>query len=261
MQPDDRVALVCGGLENPGRAVAAELLKRGWQVAVQQDSGDVNTLAAELAQESGAGERLAAFCGDLREESQREALAEFVLDEFSLIDLLVCPPPQGRDMPAVDLLEVDAATLERAYASGVLGPMFIAQRVANEMIRLVESETIDGGKIVFLSSLTAYTTSVDQAPACLSGAGISMLNRLFADRLGEYGINVYEVRAGLMATRHGEPGHDKYGRLIEAGLTPIRRWGRPHDLALAVSAIAEDALGFSTGQVLDVDGGFHLRRL
>ena len=88
-----------------------------------------------------------------------------------------------------------------------------------------------------------------------------MLVKLFADRLGDHAINVYELRAGLMAGRADEPGHKKYDRLIDQGLTPIRRWGRPHDLALAVAAIAEGALPFSTGEVINVDGGFHLRRL
>jgi NAD(P)-dependent dehydrogenase (short-subunit alcohol dehydrogenase family) len=139
--------------------------------------------------------------------------------------------------------------------------MFLAQRAANEMIRLIEGGSIDGGKIVFLGNISAYTTSGDQGLGCLNAAGTAMLTRLFADRLGEFGINVYEVRAGLMATSRAEPGHAQYDRLIREGLTPIRRWGRPADIARAVAAIAADELAFSTGQVINIDGGFHLRRL
>lgn len=255
------VAIVCGGLVSPGRSIAAELLKRGWSVVAQHSNGEVGMLANELAAETAAGDRLGAFQADLTDDAQREDLVEFALDEFARVDLLVCPPPFGPHMPSADLLEVDPTLVSQAFSTGVLAPMFIAQRVANEMIRLIESETIDGGKIVFLGSLAAYTTSTDQGPGCLAASGVATLTRLFADRLGEYGINVYEIRAGLMATRSGEAGHDKYDRLINEGLTPIRRWGRPRDLALALAAVAEDALGFSTGQVLNVDGGFHLRRL
>ncbi|NQU76947.1 MAG: SDR family oxidoreductase [Planctomycetes bacterium] len=160
-----------------------------------------------------------------------------------------------------DLLELDVQAAAQALSAGLLTPLFMAKRVANEMIRLIESGSADGGKIVFLGSLAAYTTSADQGLACLTASGVAMLCRLFADRLGEFGINVYEVRAGLIATRRGEPGHAKYDELIREGLTPIRRWGRPHDIARAVGAIADDQFGFSTGEVFHIDGGFHLRRL
>ncbi len=257
----EMVAVVCDGLSNPGRAVAAELLRRGWRVAVQEDAGDVQALADRLAVESAAGERLVAFAGELTAEDDREGLVEFVLDEFGRIDLLVTPPPLSRAARAADLLTIEPASLADALAGGLLAPLFTAQRVANEMIRLIESETIDTARIVFQGSLAAYTTSADQAGDCLAAAGVAMAARLFADRLGEYGISVYEVRAGLLATHPGEPGHEAYDRLIRDGLTPLRRWGQPADIARAVAAIAEDLLPFSTGQVIDVDGGFHLRRL
>ena len=260
MTDNPQVAIVCGGLGNPGRAITAELLRLGWSVVAQEPTADVESLAAELARESAAGERLAAYRADLGDQAQREDLVEFAMDQFARVDLLVCPPPPST-IRSADLLEAEAADVEAALAGGVLAPMFTAQRVANEMIRLIESETIDGGRIVFLGSLAAYTTSADQSAACLAAAGVDMLRRLFADRLGQYGINVYELRAGLMVTRHDEPGHEEYDQLIRDGLTPIRRWGRPRDLALAVSAVAQDMLGFSTGQVIHVDGGFHLRRL
>lgn len=255
------VALVCRGLSSPGSAVAAELLRRGWQVVAQDGRRDARDQVAELTEQTGAGERLALFAGDLAEEDRREEVVEFALEEFSRVDLLVCPAPSGSATGAADLLELDMPAVTEALSTDVLRPMFLAQRVANEMIRLIEGTAIDGGKIVFLGSLCAYTTSADQGLACLSAAGVSMLTRLFADRLGEYGINVYEVRAGLIATRPTDPGHARYDELIAEGLTPIRRWGRPHDLALAVAAIADDGFGFSTGEVFHVDGGFHLRRL
>ena len=261
MDSNSGVALVCRGLSNPGRPIAIELLRRGWQVAVQDVGRDIDAATAELAQEAGEVGRLAVFAGGVDTEGHREAVVEFALEEFSRIDLLVCPSPTAAAVVPGDLLELDLPGTAEALAAGVLTPMFMAQRVANEMIRLIESGASDGGKIIFLGSLTAYTTSADQGLACLNAAGVAMLTRLFADRLGQYGINVYEVRAGLMATRRGEPGYARYDDLIRGGLTPIRRWGRPRDIALAVGAIADDSFGFSTGEVLHIDGGFHLRRL
>lgn len=255
------VAIVCGGLTNPGRAISAELLSKGWAVVVQDAGDDVQAQAEALARESGADERLAAFQADLAEEEQRESLVEYALDEFDQVDLLVAPPPFGPALPTGDLLEIAPADVAEALNAALLAPMFVAQRVANEMIRLIEAGQIDGGRIVFLGSFSAYATGFDQACACLAAGGVAMLTRLFADRLGEFGINVYEVRAGLIGAARGERGHERYDELIREGLTPIRRWGQPLDLARAVAAIADDALGFSTGQVLDVDGGFHLRRL
>jgi len=261
MEPKEEVALVCGGLSGAGRAITVTLLSKGWSVVAQDVVPDAKAAADTLAREAGAGDRLSVFSGEVASEDQREALVESALEEFSRIDLLICPALTGPAVVPADLLELSPDAVQSALSAGAVTAMFLAQRVANEMIRLIESGAIDGGKIIFLGNLTAYTTSADQGLACLNAAAVAMLTRLFADRLGEYGINVYEVRTGLMATRRDEPGHARYDQLISDGLTPLRRWGRPHDVALAVAAVADDSFIFSTGQVLDVDGGFHLRRL
>ena len=117
-------------------------------------------------------------------------------------------------------------------------------------------------RALILSTVGGIATSFTDRPAhCLASAATAMLTKLFADALGEYGVNVYEVCAGLISARGGDEVHARYGRLIEEGLTPIRRWGRPQDIALAVAAVAEGLLPYSTGEVINVDGGFHLRRL
>jgi 3-oxoacyl-[acyl-carrier protein] reductase len=261
MELKEEVALVCGGLSGAGRAITAALLSKGWLVVAQDLAADATAAADTLTQETGAGDRLSVFAGEVATEDQREALVEFALEEFSRIDLLVCPALAGPAVAPGDLLELGPDAVGAALSAGAVTAMFLAQRVANEMIRLIESGVIDDGKIVFLGNLTAYTTGADQGLACLNAAAVAMLTRLFADRLGEYGINVYEVRTGLIATRRDEPGRARYDQLIRDGLTPIRRWGRPHDVALAVAAIADNAFIFSTGEVFNVDGGFHLRRL
>ena len=118
----------------------------------------------------------------------------------SAVDLLVGPPPIAAKQNAADLLELSLERTLASLAGGALASMLLAQRTANEMIRLIDAGKADGGKIIFLGSLAAYTTSADQGLNCLNAAAVAMLTRLFADRLGEYGINVYEVRCGLMAT-------------------------------------------------------------
>ena len=114
---------------------------------------------------------------------------------------------------------------------------------------------------MIVSSISAYTASVNRADYCLSKAALAMVNQLFAARLAEHGINVYEIRPGIIATDMTRPVQAKYDKLIQDGLTPIARWGTPADVGKAVAAIAQDLLPFSTGEVLNVDGGFHLRRL
>jgi NAD(P)-dependent dehydrogenase (short-subunit alcohol dehydrogenase family) len=114
---------------------------------------------------------------------------------------------------------------------------------------------------VFVSSISAYTASVNRGDYCVSKAGVAMLVALFAARLAPHGIGVYEIRPGIIATDMTGPVREKYDRLIADGLTPIRRWGTPEDVGRAVVAIAQGAFPFSTGEVFNVDGGFHLRVL
>src|SRR2546426_4675769 len=116
-------------------------------------------------------------------------------------------------------------------------------------------------KIVSISSISAYTASVNRGDYCVAKAALSMLTPLYASRLAGHGINVYEIRPGVIATDMTGPVKDKYDKLIAEGLTPIQRWGTPEDVGKAVAAIAQDLLPFSTGEVINVDGGFHLRRL
>ncbi|MCA9185742.1 MAG: SDR family oxidoreductase, partial [Planctomycetales bacterium] len=141
------------------------------------------------------------------------------------------------------------------------GPFFLSQCCAREMIRLVEDGVQPWGVIINISSISAYAVSRNRADYCIAKAGMQMMTRLYAERLADHNINVYELRPGVIASDMTEPVREKYDRLIEEGLTPIRRWGQPDDVALAVSAIAKRSLPFSTGECINVDGGFHIRRL
>jgi NAD(P)-dependent dehydrogenase (short-subunit alcohol dehydrogenase family) len=146
-------------------------------------------------------------------------------------------------------------------AINLKGPYFLTQKVANWMISQMQAHPDRRCRIVNISSMSAYTSSPSRGEYCVSKAGVSMMTKLYADRLAEYGIGVFEIRPGIIATDMTAVVREKYDKLIADGLTPIKRWGKPDDIARAVAAVAEGRLDFSTGQVINVDGGFHLRRL
>ena len=162
------------------------------------------------------------------------------------------------------MLEASEESFDRLIAINVKGPYFLTQLAANWMV--AQSQTPDPKpqtrpKIVTISSISAYTASTNRGDYCISKAALSMLTPLFASRLAEHGINVYEICPGVIATDMTGAVKEKYDKLIADGLTPIQRWGTPEDVGRAVAAIASDAFPFSTGEVINVDGGFHLRRL
>jgi len=263
MSAEEQVALVTGGGEPLAQGVARELLLRDWTVLLQANPPGASAEAADESPRGRAetpGRGQPAICtADLTDPAGREQLVDFALDEFGRIDLLVVVP--GGPSVSEDLLELSEPACRQVLEAYLTGPLFLTQLVANEMVRLGEAGTIEAAKIVLVNSIGAYTTSTDRAAYCLARAAGSMLTRLLADRLGEHGIRVYEIRAGLISTGGGDEVHARYDRLINEGLTPLRRWGRPQDVGLAVAAVAEDLLPYSTGEVINVDGGFHLRRL
>lgn len=254
-----RVALVTGGGRGIGRGIALALGTQRWTVIVNYRR---NVAAAQETVETicGAGGSATALDGDVADAGARQRMVERILADYGRIDLLVnnagMAPRQRRD-----LLEMTETSYEEVMAVNLKGPFFLTQLVARKMIDLLHQGTIDAPKIINIGSMSAYTSSLNRGEYCLSKAGVGMMTLLFADRLAEYGINVYELRPGIIDTDMTRPVSEKYNRLIESGLTPIRRWGTPDDVARIVVAIADGALPFSTGEVIHVDGGFHFRRL
>jgi len=161
----------------------------------------------------------------------------------------------------MDILEVTEESYDRVMGINLKGPYFLTQLVANWMVEQKKTRPERAFRIVNTGSISAYTSSPARGEYCVSKAGIAMMTMLYADRLAEYGIGVFEIRPGIIQTDMTSVVKDKYDKLIAEGLTPIKRWGQPEDIAKAVGAIAEGRLDFSTGQVINVDGGFHLRRL
>jgi 3-oxoacyl-[acyl-carrier protein] reductase len=254
-----RVALVTGAGRGIGRGIALALAERGWAVVINY-RGNADA-AQETAQAvEAAGGRTLLVQADVAQTADRERLLADTLAAFGRLDLLVNNAGIG-PRQRMDLLEVAETSYDEVMAVNLEGPFFLTQAAAKAMIALLRAGTIQSPKIVNIGSISAYTASINRAEYCISKAGMAMMTALFADRLATEGINVYEIRPGIIETDLTSVAKTKYDALIADGLTPIRRWGQPEDVAAAVVAIAEGYLPFSTGEVINVDGGFHLRRL
>ena len=259
MVAEQRVALVTGASRGIGRSIAVALAEKDWAVVINFRQ-NVEAAAETLRLVETAGGRGLLVQADVALAADRSRLAEKTLATFGRLDLLVNNAgiaPRQR----VDILETDEASYDDVLAVNLKGPFFLTQTIAKVMIALMQAGTIREAKIINIGSISAYASSVNRAEYCLSKAGLAMMTALYADRLAAEGISVYEVRPGIIETAMTRTAREKYDRLIAEGLTPIRRWGQPGDVALAVVAIAEGCFPFSTGEVLNVDGGFHLRRL
>ena len=256
---NERVALITGAGRGIGRGIALALAEHGWTVVINYRSN--SAAAAETARlAEKAGGRACVIQANIADSLDREQLVAETMKRCGRIDLLVNNAgiaPRQR----ADILETSEESYDEVMGVNLKGPFFLTQRVANTMIVLIEAEVIERPQIVNIGSISAYTSSPSRAEYCLSKAGVAMMTVLYADRLAEYGITLYEIRPGIIETDMTSVVKNKYDKLIADGLTPIRRWGQPEDIGQAVVAIAEGHLRFSTGEVINVDGGFHLHRL
>jgi NAD(P)-dependent dehydrogenase (short-subunit alcohol dehydrogenase family) len=255
------VALVTGGSRGIGRGIAVALARAGLDVAINYAG---NRTAAEECQglcgEAGPG-RFEIVQGDVGVAADRARLVDFVRSTYGRIDCLVNNAGVAPSVRA-DILDAGEDSFDRLIDVNLKGPYFLTQQVARWMIEL--RATLGAAyapKIVTISSISAYTASVNRGDYCLSKAGLGMLTKLFAVRLAEHGIGVFEIRPGVIQTDMTSAVTAKYDKLISEGLTPIRRWGFPDDVGRAVSAVAVGSFPFSTGEVINVDGGFHLKWL
>ena len=254
-----KVAIITGAGRGIGRACALALAKRNWKVVInyRANSEAAKKTAALIKKSGGVCLTLKA---DINFDINRKKLIEETISNFGRLDLLVNNAgiaPRQRS----DILEATETSYDEVMSTNLKAPFFLTQLSANKMIELKKAKKIVSPKIINISSISAYTSSLNRGEYCLSKAGLSMMTKLFAHRLAEFGINVFEIRPGIIKTDMTKNVREKYDLLIKEGFTPIQRWGEPEDVARAVVAIAEDCLPFSTGEVINVDGGFHLRRL
>lgn len=257
---DGKVALITGSARGIGRGIALELAKQGVNIAVNDLSYDDD--AEETVREcKNQGVSARFFSADISDSTAREELIEGVKSEFGRLDMLInnagVSPKERKD-----LLEASEESFDRLIEINLKGPYFLTQLASKWLIEQKQKYPDRDLFIVNISSISAYTSSPERGEYCVSKAGISMMTKLYADRLAEEGINVYEIRPGIIRTSMTKSVTDKYDRLIkEEGITPIRRWGKPEDIGKAVVALAKGYHLYSTGEVFNLDGGFHLQRL
>lgn len=243
-----RVALVTGVAGGIGFATAVRLLQEGIAVVGMDILPQMpHALNGEFTY----------VCGDLSKAEDRVRAVQTVTDAYGRIDILVNVAGVAPRVRA-DLLEMTEESYDFVMNINTKGTLFLTQAVANCMI---QNEGDCKGTIVNISSMSAYTSSTNRGEYCISKAGVSMITALFADRLAAYGIPVNEIRPGIIATGMTATVQEKYDRLIDGGLLPIKRWGKPEDIAAAVWTLCSGALPYVTGQSIDVDGGFHIQRL
>ena len=253
-----QTAIVTGGTRGIGLAIAKRLRLDGFNVAVVgvRPAGAVASCLDTLA---GEGISLRYLQADISAREDRERIVRQAVEAFGGIHVLVnnagVAPLERRD-----LLEMTEESFDRVIGINTKGTMFLTQAVARQML----TQGIAGkkrGTIINISSCSAEVSSTGRGEYCVSKAAVSMLTTLYADRLAAEGILVHEVRPGVISTDMTAAVQEKYDRLIEAGAFPIPRWGTPEDVAAAVSAFAGDAFLYTTGNYIDVDGGFHIKRL
>jgi NAD(P)-dependent dehydrogenase (short-subunit alcohol dehydrogenase family) len=256
--------LVTGASRGLGRGVAEALARIGVSVAIHYSS---NKAAAEATREAclalapDPAQRFEIVGGDISTRAGRDAIVGATLDHFGRIDALVNNAgiaPRER----LDIVEAKEAVFDEVLAVNLKGPYFLSQHVARHWLEHPgESLLPDGYKLVFVSSLSATVPSLNRGEYCISKAALAMVTQLWANRLAADGVSVIELRPGIMATDMTAGVKEKYDALIGAGLVPQKRWGAPEDLGKAVTAIIAGHFPFSTGDVINVDGGFHLRKL
>ena len=251
------ISLVTGAGRGIGRGIALELAKLGHNIVINY-AGNSAAAAECLQLVRDAGGDGMTVKADISNSADRARLLGETLAKFGRIDLLVNNAGVAPNVRA-DILDAGEASFDRLININLKGPYFLTQLVANQMIAQTAGEI--PSQIVTISSMSAYTASVNRGDYCIAKAGLGMLTALFAARLAQHNIGVYEVRPGVIATDMTGGVKEKYDAMIENGAWPLQRWGEPSDVGRAVAAIARGDFPFSTGEVFNVDGGFHLRTL
>ncbi|MBQ4051508.1 MAG: 3-ketoacyl-ACP reductase [Oscillospiraceae bacterium] len=254
-----KTAIVTGSRRGIGLGIAKELLKNGYAVLLcaTAEKEAVTDLMEELNR---LGEADYIRC-DISVPEDRRKLIAAADEKWGRLDVLVNNAGVACAV-RLDVLETTEESFERLMRINLEGTFFMCQLGANKMIEMKKRGLADyTPRIINISSISAYTSSVSRGEYCISKAGISMTTQLFADRLAEEGIPVFEVRPGIILTDMTAVVKDKYEKLISEGITPIRRFGQPEDVAKCVLAACSGMLDFGTGTVLNADGGFHIQRL
>jgi NAD(P)-dependent dehydrogenase (short-subunit alcohol dehydrogenase family) len=242
------VAIVTGASRGIGRGIALELSRTHNVIATYRGNKEA---AASLRAECGCE----ILRSDISSADDRAELIDYTRATFGRLDLLVNNAGVTQKVRA-DVLDAGEDSFDDIIATNLKGPHFLTQSAARWMLGRP-----GGGRIVFITSISAYAASVNRAEYCISKAGLSMSALLYAQRLAPEGIGVFEIRPGIIRTDMIATVEKLYEDRIAGGLVPQRRMGESADVARAVRAIADGLLDYAAGQVLNLDGGFHMRGL
>jgi NAD(P)-dependent dehydrogenase (short-subunit alcohol dehydrogenase family) len=252
-------ALITGGTRGIGLAIARALARDRWNLALcgRRQEFDVHGVIDELR---GAGVDVLYVAADLASRDDRARLIDDVRVRCGTINVLVNNAGRAPRVRA-DMLDADERSFEELIRTNLQGPYFLTQEIARDQLARRRADPTFSAAIVFITSVSAEVVSVNRGEYCVSKAGLSMAARLYAVRLAEQGIPVYEVRPGIIATDMTAGVREVYDRRIADGIVPARRWGQADDVARVVAALVRGDLPYATGSVIDVDGGLSIPRL
>lgn len=258
------VAFVTGASRGIGRGIVLELAKAGYDIvgaATKLDPGNRDKGLFEVKDRvEELGQKLHPVAGDISSNEDHVSMVEEAVDVFGRIDVLVnnagVAPSQR-----LDILETTPESFDRLMNVNVRGPFFLSQLVANQMVQQVEAGAEYMPRIVFITSISSHAASPNRAEYCISKAALSMAAQNFAVRLAPMGINVFDLRPGIIQTDMTSAVQSKYDKLIEEGLLLTPRWGTPEDIGRACVAVAEGYLDYATGAAIEIGGGFGVHRL
>lgn len=252
-----RTALITGGSRGIGFGIATALAKAGFQLSInglreeQEASGAIEQL-------KGLGAEVFYCKGNIGNTGERKSIVENTIGRFGKIDVLINNAGVA-PLVRLDVLELDEENYDRLLDINLKGTYFLTQDVARRMIHSTSSG--NNACIITITSVSATIASINRGEYCISKAGLAMMTKLFATRLADHNIAVYEVRPGIISTDMTAGVKEKYDNLINNGLTLEKRWGTPEDVGKAVAALATGSIPYATGQVIEVAGGMTIGRL
>ncbi|MBR5364767.1 MAG: 3-ketoacyl-ACP reductase [Clostridia bacterium] len=256
MKNGKRCAVVTGAARGIGRGISLALAEHGYTVAAV-GTRPASAVAAYTEELLGLSPESFYIAGDISSHDDRIRIAEEAFAGLGEVDVLVNNAGVAPNVRA-DMLSMTEESFDRVLGINLRGTFFLTQEIAR---RMAEQENDAFRAVIFITSVSAAVSSVNRGEYCISKAGLSMAATLYADRLAEYSIRVYEVRPGIIATDMTAGVREKYDRLIAEGLCPIPRIGQPEDVGRTVLALADGALGYTTGQIVGVDGGMTIQKL
>ena len=257
-------ALITGSARGIGLGIAIELAKNGYDIAgnditFNPDNKESNANDVKEKVES-LGVSFLPVPGDISSLEDHDKILNIVLEKFKKIDLLVNNAGVA-PLKRLDILESTSDSYDRVMSINARGPFFLTQKIANQMIKQLKVNPEVNPSIIFITSISAYISSPSRPEYCISKAAVSITAKMYADRLSDFGINVYEIRPGIIHTDMTAKVKEQYDKLIVEGLIPQKRWGFPEDIGKVVASIAKGHFAYSTGMIFEISGGMNIEHL